>query len=252
MRMPAASVTEVVSVEVFDTAGGRTPLSSTAALDDPAIGVPHGLPGRTALPRAGRAWRFFELGGDEVGPQHPSPWLLLASSVASGQDGPPLERVALTRDEAVNLAWGVEHEIEGPLGRGMRRAETFTDTTGAPPAPGAPGSWRYRLEAPAPPWWIPLRPERLGDKTAQVRLRRSRVQSWELLDGEPAGPRGELLDPRAPRWIAEEEVPAGGVELRRTWQYARWVDGSAHAWRQWRKHPGRPMPGSGLRWDLTD
>ncbi len=53
----------------------------------------------------GRTWRLFELTGDRVDKEHPSPWLLVPPTLAGSLDGPVLERVALTRDEAANLAW---------------------------------------------------------------------------------------------------------------------------------------------------
>jgi len=248
LRIPTGSITEVTLVEVYDNFGGRTVLPSTAMSDHERAG-------------SDRAWRLFELDGDIVGPDHPSPWLLLPTPSADAATGPAVERVSFARDEATNLAWAVEHVIEGPLGRPVRRAETWralrpepdaaTDPSAAPTPADDSAAWRYRLEAPAPPWWIPLRPERISATSPQIRLRRARMQAWELLEGEPAGPRSVLLDPRAPRWLYEEEVPAAPIEVTRSWQLARWTDGSVHVWQRHRKRPGHPMPGSGLRWDVT-
>jgi hypothetical protein len=250
VTVPAGSLTELRAVEVFDTFGGRTTVPSTAMADGP-----------------GRSWRLFELTGDEVGAGHPSPWLLVPPTLAGGLDGPVLERVALTRDEAANLAWGIEHLVEGPLGRAVDRARAFTapDPAAPPPTPGpaggpaAPGErWRYRLEATAPPWWVPLLPERIdpdagpADLAAQVRLRRSRMQAWALLGPGQAGPRSELLDPTRPRWLAEEQVPRDGVRVERAWQLGRWHDGSVHVWLRYRVTPGRGESSSGVRWDLLD
>ncbi len=117
--------------------------------------------------------------------------------------------------------------------------------------PTPPGEWwRYRLEAAAPPWWVPLLPEHIDRdassadpadpavlSVAQVRLRRARVQSWGLLGAGQAGPKSELLDPTRPRWLDEEQVPKAGVTVERAWQLARWHDGSLHVWLRYRVTP---------------
>ncbi|MER7457934.1 hypothetical protein [Micromonospora sp. NPDC126480] len=228
--VPVGSLTEVESVEVVDTFGGRTRVPSAAKTDVDRAG-------------AGRVWRMFELTGDEVSDSHPAPWLFVPPT-GGALAGPVLERVTLTRDEAANLAWGIEQLIEGPLGRAVER------TGPRPPAQRRGEVWRYRLAATAPPWWVPFVAERLADDTPQVRLRRARMRAWAGLDGQPVGPRSVLLDPRRPVWLYEEEVPAGGVRVERSWQLARWHDGSVHVWLQRRKRPGRGDPASGVRWDL--
>lgn len=245
------SLTELRSLEVIDTFGGRTTVPSTAMAD-----TGKGKPKE-------RAWRLFELTGDQVSAEHPSPWLLIPPTLAGGLDGPVLERVALTRDEGANLAWGIEHLVEGPLGRAVDRAQAFPEPSpAAPPSsgePAAPGDWwRYRLEATAPPWWVPLLPERIdpaappADLAAQVRLRRARMQAWALLGAGQVGPMSELLDPRRPRWLAEQQVPKDGVRVERAWQLGRWHDGSVHVWLRYRVSPGRGESSSGVRWDLLD
>ena len=246
VTVPGGSLTELRSVEVLDTFGGRTSVPSAAAADGQE-----------------RVWRLFELHGDEVSNGHPAPWLLVAPTVAGELDGPVLERLALARDEAANLAWGIEHLVEGAQGRAVDRSAAWNAANPQPLPPTAtpvgPGqAWRYRLEAIAPPWWVPLRPERIDpsarpdDLSAQVRLRRARMQAWDLLDGTQVGPMSELLDPRRPRWLAEEQVPAAGVRVERAWQAGRWHDGSLHLWLRWRTGPGRGEAASGVRWDLLD
>lgn len=251
LTVPIGSLTELRSMEVYDTFGGRTTVPSTA-MADTGTGKPEE-----------RAWRMFELTGDAVEDDHPSPWLLIPPTLAGGLDGPVLERVALARDEDANLAWGIEHLVEGPLGRAVDRAQAFNSSNPAPPSPtaepAAPGDrWRYRLEATAPPWWVPLLPERIdpnaaaADLGAQVRLRRARMQAWALLGAGQVGPKSELLDPRRPRWLAEEQVPKDGVRVERAWQLGRWHDGSMHVWLRYRVTPGRGESSSGVRWDLLD
>ena len=248
LRVPVGSLAEIDAVAVVDTFGGTVPVLSTAKVD--------------ALRRPGeRVWRIFELTGDEPGQGHPSPWLFVPPSLAGALGGPVLERVAFGRDEAANLAWGVEQLVEGPLGRAVDRADAWH--AAHPPASGptvpdrrrAAGAvpWVYHLEATAPPWWIPFLPERVNPaRSAEVRLRRARMSAWEALDQSQAGPASVLLDPRAPMRLLEEEVPVGGIVVERSWQLARWHDGSVHLWLQRRKRPGRGEPASGVRWDLLD
>ena len=111
--------------------------------------------------------------------------------------------------------------------------------------------WRYRLESTAPPFWVPFVPRRIGNG-AQFRLRRARMQEWELLDRSVTGAKGELLQPRQPMMIEEEEVPRGGATLERRWQTARWTDGSLHVWLQRTKRLGHGERSSGLRWDSLE
>lgn len=241
LRVRAGSLAEILKVQVVDSFGDLVDVKSMARNDFERVG-------------ADRAWRMFELSGDEVGPGHPSPWLFVPPSLASSLEGPVLERVAFTRDEAANLAWGVEQLIEGPLGRAVERASVWHARVSTSDDFSSSDIWRYRLGGEAPPWWIPLVPERIDPETSgEIRFRRGRLQAWATLEPpELVGPRSDLLDPRRPRWVYEEEVPRGGVRVERLWQAARGPDGKLHVWLQKRKRAGRGDRGSGLRWDILD
>jgi hypothetical protein len=251
VRLAVGTLTEVVLLRVTDNFGQTTTVPA-AAIRDAAAGGSGGSGG------SGRPWRLFELAGDEPGPQHPSPWLFLPPVTAGGLTGPALERVVLARDEAANLAWGVERLVEGVAGRAVDRALAWSgpgDSGSVARPVRAPGSgvrttWQYRLEATAPPWWIPLVPEQLADGSPEYRLRRARMESWRLLPSGPAGPRSELLDPTRPIWFDETEVPDMGVSVERRWRYARWWDGSVRVWLERVKTPGTGTRSSGVRWDL--
>jgi len=245
VRLSVGSLTEVMTVRVVDNFGGRSHIASTAMHD--------------AVQSGGqRPWRLFELTGDEVSDGHPSPWLFMAPSVTGDIAGPVLERVSLARDEGANLVWGIEKLVEGPAGRSVERADAWHSSHPDPPPdaaaanPAADPPWPYRLEAPAPPWWIPFVAERVRADLPDVRLRRARMQSWQLLRGGQVGPQSELLDARRPRWVYEEEVPASGVLIERRWRFARWHDGSFHLWLERTKRPRRGERSSGVRWDLID
>ncbi len=198
-----------------------------------------------------RAWRFFELDGDPHHAQKRAPWLLVPPSLASTLHGPQLERVALARDEDANLAWAIERIVEGPLGRPIDRASTWAGNDRAPSSQHrADATWWYELETPPPPWWIPLVPERQDPTTEQVRLRRARMATWDGQDPRDIGPKGTLLEPGGPFFVYEEEVPRSGATVSRSWQWARWQDGSAHLWLQRSKQNGHGERSAGLRWDV--
>jgi hypothetical protein len=246
VTVTVGSLTELDHLEVVDTFGGSTAVPSTAAADFDSVG-------------AARAWRLFELTDDEITAGHRAPWLFVPPSLAGDLEGPALEQVVFARDEAANLAWGIERLVESSLGRPLDRAEAWFAS--AAPAGGAAaaagtaddGVWQYRLEATAPPWWIPLVAERVDPaKSAEVRLRRARMEAWALLGEGQVGPKSDLLDFRRPRWFLEEEVPTSGAVVERSWQLGRWHDGSLHVWLQRRKRPGRGERGSGVRWDLLE
>jgi hypothetical protein len=100
-----------------------------------------------------------------------------------------------------------------------------------------------RTEVPAN--WFPLRPEAAG---GDVRLRRGALVP---LGGGPApAPAGRLLPELDTVPIPFEEVTRDGVEVVRTWQYVRWIDGAHHAWIGRRARPGRVPAASGLRFDV--
>jgi hypothetical protein len=244
VRVPVGSLTDVVTVVVVDNFGGRAQVPSVATLDGDGKG-PH------------RPWRMFEMSGDEVGLGHPSPWLSMPRVTQGDVTGEVVERVSLVRDEGANLAWAIEQLVEGPAGRPVDRASVGQRGAPAPNAgprgrTAAP-DWTYQLESSAPPpWWIPLLPERVAPDSAEIRFRRSRMQGWEDLPGQLAGPQGTVLDATRPRWIREEEVPRGGIRVERRWRSARDADGGVHVWLQLEKSTGRGERSSGIRWDVID
>ena len=106
----------------------------------------------------------------------------------------------------------------------------------------------YHLAQAPPPHWIPLLPVRTGPDE-QVSLARGSVLDLdgrrvvtsvtELLGG---GPDGTLL-------IPEEEVPVGGLLVQRSYQAARWTDGTLHVWAAHRTKVPGSVPPSGVRYD---
>lgn len=261
VRFPSASIARVKRAIVHNTFGERHAVRSVAQTDeeDPAVGE--------------RTWAFCELSGDDSAANGATPWLLLLPTLAGAQHGRPLELVSFIRDEAANLAWAIEERIETATGGSIRRRLlTARAGAGGGPSPGPEQAsddggpaessdrasaeppedepWRYRLQSPVPPHWIPLVPERIEPGSAQVHLRRARMLAWEELeDPGVAGPKGRLLAPARPMILQEEEIPRTGAEVTRRWQLARGPDGRLHVWLARRKRPGRGERGSGLRYD---
>ncbi len=247
VRFPAGSIAAVVDVDVRNTFGESVDVRSAAQWDQEAVG------GR-------RPWAFFELSGDESPARGQTPWLLLVPALAAAQHGPPLESVSFVRDEEANLVWAIEERIEIATGGSITRRLLSGRSSDAAPAPPEPAegrspddAWRYRLQSPVPPWWIPLVPERPDEELPQVRLRRARMLAWEELeDPSVAGPKGRVLAPQRALVLQEEEVPATGAQVTRRWQLARGADGRPHLWMARRKRPGRGERGSGLGYDAME
>ncbi len=206
---------------------------------------------------------MFELTGDASAGRGLSPLLLLPPPASPAQHGPAIESIELARDEGANLAWAIERVVEGAVGRPVDRLQAWRSSrvpaTGGRRGAGlldaatyADMSWRYRMESPAPPNWIPLVPQRVTPGSEQIRFRRGRLRSWDLLDRHSVGAKGALLEPWRPLRLFEEEVPRSGATVERRWQYARLPDGTTHAWIQRRKQNGRGERASGLAWDLLE
>lgn len=77
-----------------------------------------------------------------------------ASATAALQASAPLEEVHLLRDETADMAWAIEHIIEGPLG------DPVTNTPVPAPAAraSAPAALAYQPASPLPANWFPLLP----------------------------------------------------------------------------------------------
>jgi hypothetical protein len=246
VELEVGSLCRIRSLVVTDSFGERTLIRSAAEVD---------------TPRAD--WRMFALTLDrraDAGHADASAgvfWLppVLAASLHSA----PIEEVVFLRDELANMAWAVERTVESLAGRPLNRFEWYQEHRARPeggpegePQNGPPADWRYRLTTGAPDYWTPLLPVRIDPNTPAIRLRRGGL----LRDGadEPTMPQpfGEILEPGRPLSLFEEEVPRAGVRVTRTYQLARWIDGSTHVWIGRRKGAGRGEGSSGLRFDLVE
>ncbi len=202
--------------------------------------------------------------------------LLLAPALARSLESAPVDEVLFLRDEMANLTWGVEVTVPDSMGGGRDGRDAGRQLRTAialayPPPPLDPRNepdpdvlLAYQLMGTVPENWIPLVPVTLqGDAAATAFLQGAmpRVPPLEpRLDGAGVPilgqnvvlPRGAILarDPLAqPNVIHEEEILRGGASVRRTFQQARWSDGSTVTWTGREKRNGRGEGSSGLAFD---
>ncbi|PWT72898.1 MAG: hypothetical protein C5B46_06165 [Proteobacteria bacterium] len=196
------------------------------------------------------SWRMFQLSsppqtGTATTVVDPS-LFLLAPALLKTLEAESVEEVLFLRDEMANLAWAVEKTIESAIERPLNRYEQQKFL----PAPSAVPSavLNYQLATAVPDYWVPLLPVRTADG---LRLQRGKVLK---IDGqlEAVGAKGRVLTPDQPLRIFEEEIPREGVRVTRSWQLARWHDGSTHLWIGRQKEIGRGEGSSGLRFDSVE
>jgi hypothetical protein len=198
-----------------------------------------------------RNWRFFELTGD-ASPEkaQTAPWLYLPRVAAGGMQGKDLEDVRMQRDEAANLAWGIERIVETGSGRRKDRASQWSRIRhhfARAEREADDDRWLYLLETETPPFFIPYQPL-IKDNRPTGRLVRSRMSFWERWPEElarEAGLQGRILDPGGAHVLTEGAMPRGGLQLVRRYQTTRGADGSLLVWvgRQ-RRFAGPPVPGT--------
>ena len=185
----------------------------------------------------------------------PGDRLFLPPVLGASLQGRPVEEVHLLRDEMANLAWAVEHKVENVRGRACDRHERYLATRPAPAtlAAAVPGDadLAYRLLTEVPEHWIPLVPV-LEPDTKALRLRRGAMLQHGVAGVPELRPEGVLLEPGRDLRLFDEEVPRAGAHVSRSFQHARWVDGSSHLWMSRRKRPGRGEGWSGLRFDILE
>jgi hypothetical protein len=232
VRTPVASLSRITRFDVHDVFGRTAGLTQVGADQD--------------------GWNLFGLtAGDQPlvpDQERPtSPWFLLAPSLPASLESEPTDVVMLLRDEMANVGWAVEAVVRDDQGRPRDRFAEWAARDVPPPAEtGLPA---YRVVSEVPDHWFPLVPELAELESVRLRL----VPLTRIVDGQPVdlAPAGSLL-PSGDAWLYEEEVPRSGVQVVRTWQHARWHDGSRHVWEARRKLTGGGEASSGLRFDQVD
>lgn len=230
--LPVGHLVESRSLVVTDTFGVRT------------LPRPLGTPG--TAPAGGWGMFAHAMPFDPEAPEGATirNLLYVAPRLAQPLVGPVVEQVTLARDELANLGWAIEQVVESPL-----QTPLPLSSARDPEPPGDPDvAPDYHLAQSPPPHWIPLLPVRAGSDE-QISLARGAVLDVNgrrvvrsvtgLLGG---GPDGALL-------IPEEEVPVGGLIVQRSYQAARWIDGTLHVWAAHRTRVSPTVPPSGVRFD---
>jgi hypothetical protein len=216
VSLPSGVVVRTARVKVLDTFGDEHDVDSCAKRDG-----------------SERGWRFFELSGDAAGE-----WLLLPPALPGVTQSRPIEEVALLRDEVANLGWAAELRVESAAARTIDRAARARAAMPPPPEP-LEDAWRYTLATAVPEHHVPLVPVTSG---GELFLQRGRMVS-------ASGAVGRILDPGRQLLIYDDEVPATGARVTRTWQMARTAGGDVVLWVGRRKSAGRPVRSPGLVYD---
>jgi hypothetical protein len=200
------------------------------------FGVTISIPRADAAP--GTRWTLFSTRDRESG--GPAPFLVVPSSAASSMlIGGPLEEVHLLRDETADMAWAIEHVVEGPTGA----PQLEPPPPPSPPPVGAPASLVYQLQSPIRASWFPLMPVPTpGGSVALVA---------GTVEGGPNAPSGRMVKRLSASGfqLPEEEVSRAGVRLERIACRTRSSDGRARLWIARRRHIGAGEASSGLRYD---
>jgi hypothetical protein len=229
-EMPVGSVAVVRALVVTNTFGEKLLVRHTTAVDGPAS--PWRMFGLSTPPAdGGTAPKFIDS-------------FFLPPTLGVTMEAEPLEDVLLLRDEMANMAWAIERTIESASGRQLDRHETWA--ANQPAAPASAGN-QYRLGSTVPDYWIPFLPVQSGQT---VQLRRGAMPTTQPRAGTQ--PLGRILVPGGDLLLRDEEVPREGARVTRSYQYARWTDGSTHLWIGRRKQPGRGEGSSGLRFDVVE
>ena len=243
----------------------RVPYGSAVHIDalvsTDTFGVATLVPSATAGngSQGARPWRMYEHSGitgpdGSLDPADGS-WLLVPPVLAGSLDSDPVEEVALVRDIAADLAWGIEDIVTNAVGRPIRRSEDLRQQ-GREPAPdpreGLPGAWVWRLATSVPENWIPFLPTRgRADDDDYLLIQGAMVRYTRAADGSlssvPILPAGLML--RAGGTLPEREIPREGRTLHRTLRLARWVDGGRVRWWSRRATVGHGQASSGLAYD---
>jgi hypothetical protein len=178
--MPVGTLGRIDRITVVDTFGDSTVLS-----------------GRIRSP----GWRMFELAGDPAAAN----LLAILPTVTAALEGPPIESIALVRDEAANVVWAVEDVAADALG--LPQAISHD-----PPALPASELNEYIPFIPPPASWFPL-VRRDGNA---VRFVGAGIHGA----GAPQVPRGRLLDGWPHVGFLAADVSSEGLRIERRWQLA--------------------------------
>jgi hypothetical protein len=182
-------------------------------------------------------------------------WLLVPPVLAGSVDSAPVEEIALVRDPAADLVWGIESVVTNAVGRPVRRADDLAAQGREPPPdprPGLAGAWIWRLATNVPENWIPFLPTRGRAPTDDYGLVQGSMVRYEratdgTLTSTPILPASLLL--RETRSMPERNVPREGLSCFRSRRLARTLDGRRVLWWSRAVSIGHGEASSGLAYD---
>jgi len=177
--------------------------------------------------------------------------LFIPPSLGIVQDGPAVEEVLFLRDEMAEMAWGVEKKIMGPLGKGVDGYEAWRLRLGddgplSAPSTSSDADIYYVFQTTVPDNWIPLLP--VQSPRGGRYFRRGYIPS--RTGDTPIAARTAILDPGRPYFVNDHAVPGDGIDVRRYFRRARWLNGETVIWMARRTGHGRGPGWSGLAYDL--
>lgn len=198
------------------------------------------------------------------------PHMFLPPAIGRREEGRPIDKATLFRDEMANLVFGIEETIPGEIGYGISGAEAAAaldvylrekaEAAGLAEEVAEPteASIRYVAGTTIPENWIPFLATHLPGSESQTRLQRGRMPRvvplsplWTV--SATVSPRGSILghglEANEPHFIHEEEIPRSGIRVERAFQRTRWYDGKVFTWLGRHKRTGRGEGLSGLRFD---
>jgi hypothetical protein len=178
----------------------------------------------------------------------------LPAAITSTLESPPLEQVNYARDEMTNMVWAVEEAIPSGTGQGANGYDAADRFGVEPPVIAtSPASIRYVLGKTVPENWIPFLPVHKAGSDAAIEFRRAAMPKLGVPPKEVVRPKGLLLTEVAKKYyINEEEIPAAGTIVRRSYQRARWYGGRTYLWIGRYRETGRGEASSELRFDQIE
>jgi len=229
LPLSVGAVATVAQLRVVDTFGRTTDIAPVDDGPDPANAGSGGAGGADRV-----HWRMYRISSGE---DDALPLPLIAPTSGAVQIGDPIEDVRLARDEQANLGWAIAATTPDGRGAGVGIDPGPVSTE---PRPVAPATRAYIVQTGVPAGWVPLIPQ--PTTAGGLELARGTFAA------DPgAGPAGTLV----PEIIAvrEELLPRDGLTVVRRWRYARWIDGSIHAWIGRDVQTGAGEPESKLAFD---
>jgi hypothetical protein len=214
-------------------------------------------------------WTMYTIDRKGKDLKHADHSLLLLPTVPKIQEGPPLEKFVMIRDEIANMVWAIETDISLPSGKRNQGAEAarelyafykrlIPEPPGTETSEGAIASIRYQIMNTVPENWIPFIPVHIDNNNREVQLQRAAMP--RIIEGDSEKPQrvrprtillreGLDIDIRKAYYIHEEEIPRAGIQVSQAFQRTRWYEGKTYIWLGIHKKTGRGEGTSGLAFD---